>query len=445
MSTLLIAIPIAVFAVILIYFVRRRYTRHKMPRSLQRKLFEHTPRGAKLQKPIVEKFFLATGISTGEEKHLTRARMFYTSNVDKMDLFASFVWEGLFGGERVVYIYPDDEDYVVREKLMQYGIDVGKHLEEGSLLLIPLSKAYLTNGIFNVDRALRFWKELKADTMKKGYKYERHLIDLGDLSFITGQEEKYFKFLREEARMQLLDPYIIELRAVNRENLSQRLINEFKMYTARFVDLFKLANVFSQALGISHSDLIGRKILFEFDPASRYEKAIQNFVTEALTNVEQVTVFTRRGGALHTSLTQQKTIKFFCLTQQVSVPRELSENEILLPSNDISLMLDVIDKTLKACPHDVVNVIFDNLSDLVLSIGFEKTYHFTKYATEILASSRITALFLLNTSAHDPEVVHSLRSLFNNQISFGKRGIQTVKLSKAEAEIGKVEKMAVEG
>jgi hypothetical protein len=217
------------------------------------------------------------------------------------------------------------------------------------------------------------------------------------------------------------------------------------MYTARFVDLFKLANVFSQALGISHSDLIGRKILFEFDPASRYEKAIQNFVTEALTNVEQVTVFTRRGGALHTSLTQQKTIKFFCLTQQVSVPRELSENEILLPSNDISLMLDVIDKTLKACPHDVVNVIFDNLSDLVLSIGFEKTYHFTKYATEILASSRITALFLLNTSAHDPEVVHSLRSLFDNQISFGKRGIQTVKLSKAEAEIGKVEKMAVEG
>jgi hypothetical protein len=403
-----------------------------MPRRLQRKLFKRAPIGAKLQKPIVEKFFLATGVSRGEKKHLTRARMFYTSNIDKMDLFASFVWEGLFGGERVIYIYPDDEDYIVREKLMQYGIDVGKHQEEGSLLLIPVSKAYLTNGIFNIDKALRFWTKLKEDTMKKGYKYERHLLDLGDLSFITGQEEKYFQFLREEAHMQLLDPYIIELRAVNRENLSQRHINEFKMYTARFVDLFKLANVFSKALGLNHNDLIGRKVLFEFDPTSRYEKPVEDFVTEAVTNVEQVVVFTRRGSALHSSLSDQKSVKFFCLTQQVSVPKELSENEVLFPSNDISLMLDVIDKTLKAYPHDVVNVIFDNLSDLVLSIGFEKTYHFTKYATEILASSRITALFLLNASAHDPEVVHSLRSLFDNQISFGKGGIHAVKLPRAD-------------
>jgi hypothetical protein len=351
----------------------------------------------------------------------------------------------LFGGERVIYIYPDEEDRFVREKLMQYGIDVGKHLENGSLLLIPVSKAYLTNGVLNIDKALRFWAELKADSMKNGYKYERHLIDLGDLSFIAGQEEKYFRFLREEAQRQLLDPYIIELRAVNRENLSQRLINEFKMYTARFVDLFKLANVFSKTLGLSHSDMIGRKILFEFDPASRYEKVIQNFVTEALTNVEQVTVFTRRGSAFHTSLSQQKTIRFFCLTQQVSAPRELSENEILLPSNDITLILDVMDKTLKAHPHDIINIIFDNLSDLVLSIGFEKTYHFTKYATEILASSRATAIFLLNASAHDPEVAQSLRSLFDNQICFGKEGIQTVKLPKTGAEIEKAEKLAIRG
>lgn len=443
MSTLLPAIPIAIFAVVLIYLVRRWRLRHKMPRSLQRKLFKHAVSRGKLPKPIVEKFFLSTGIAPSEGKHLTRARMFYTSHIDKMDLFASFVWEGLFGGEKVIYIYPDEEDYIVREKLMQYGIDVGKHLEEGSLLLIPVSKAYLTNDIFNVDKALRFWTELKADTQKNGYKHERHLIDLGDLSFIKGQEEKYFQFLREEARMQLLDPFIVELRAINRENLSQHLINEFKMYTARFVDLFKLANVFSKALGLSHGELVGRKILFEFDPASRYEKTVQDFVTEALTNVEQVTVFTRRGSALHQSMSQQKTIKFFCLTQQVSVPRELSENEILLPSNDISLMLDVIDKALKANPHDMINVIFDSLSDLVLSIGFEKTYHFTKYATEMLALSRVTGLFLLNASAHDSEVVHSLRSLFDNQILFGKKGIQTVKLPKTRAEMEKEEKLAV--
>jgi hypothetical protein len=107
-------------------------------------------------------------------------------------------------------------------------------------------------------------------------------------------------------------------------------------------------------------------------------------------------------------------------------------------------MLDVMDKALKANPHDVINVIFDNLSDLVLSLGFEKTYHFTKYATEILASPRVTALFLLNASAHDPEVVQSLRSLFEDQICFGKEGIHTVKLSKAEEKGQKTEKLAVD-
>jgi hypothetical protein len=442
MPTWLLAVILALIAVALLYFVRRRITRYRMPKHLERKLFEHK-KGAKLPKPIVEKFFLSTGTNGSEGKHLTRARMFYTSNVDKMNLFASFVWEGLFGGERVIYVYPDEEDHIVKEKLMQYGIDVGKHLEEGSLLLIPISKVYLTHGVFNKDKALRFWAEIKGDTKRSGYKYERHLLDLGDLGFIKGQEEKYFQFLREEARTQLLDPFIIELRGINRENLSQRLINEFKIYTARFVALFKLANVFSKTLGLSHSELVGRKILFEFDPASKYEKILQNFVTEALTNVEKATVFTRKGSALHGLLGQQKTIKFFCLTQQVSVPREISENEILLPSNNISLMLDVLDKTLKTNPHDIINVIFDSLSDLVLSLGFEKTYHFTKYATEILASPRATALFLLNASAHDPEVVHSLRSLFDNQIYFGKEGIQTVKLSRPEAEIEKAEKLAV--
>lgn len=443
MTTLLLAILLIIIAVVLVYFLKRRFMGRKLPESLGRKLFERKGLG-RLPKPIVEKFFLSTGTAPGEGKHLTRARMFYTSNMDKMDLFASFVWEGLFGGERVIYVYPDDEDQMVRKKLREYGIDVGKHLEEGSLLLVPVSKVYLTHGVFNKDKALRFWIEIKRDTMKNGYKYERRLLDLGDLNFIKGQEEKYFQFLREEARSQLLDPYIIELRAVNRENLSQRLINEFKMYTARFVDLFKLANVFSKTLGLSHSDLVGRKILFEFDPASKYEKIIQNFITEALTNIEQATVFTRRGSTLHTSLAQQKTVQIFCLTQQVTAPKEVSENEVLLPSNNISLMLDVMDKALKANPHDVINVIFDNLSDLVLSLGFEKTYHFTKYAAEILASSRVTALFLLNASAHDPEVVQSLRNLFENQICFGKEGIHTVKLSKEEEKAEKTEKLAVD-
>jgi purine-nucleoside phosphorylase len=108
-------------------------------------------------------------------------------------------------------------------------------------------------------------------------------------------------------------------------------------------------------------------------------------------------------------------------------------------------MLGILDKTLKAYPHSIVNVVFDNLSDLVLSIGFDKTYRFVKYALEILTSPKTTVLFLLNQSAHDPQITSNLRGLFSNQIFFGKEGMQTVKLSKTEMAMIEMETIPVKG
>jgi hypothetical protein len=191
-------------------------------------------------------------------------------------------------------------------------------------------------------------------------------------------------------------------------------------------------HAFSKSLGLNHKQIAGRKILLEFDPASNYEQSIRDFVAEALAGSEEIVIFTRKSSTLHSSLQACRSVKFFSLTQQSSVPKELSENEVLLPSGDTSLMVGVMDKTLKAYPNAAINVVFDNLSDLVLSIGFEKTYKFIAYALEILASPRSTVIFLLNRTAHDAKVTSSLRSLFNNQMFFGEDGMQAVKLSEVE-------------
>jgi hypothetical protein len=242
----------------------------------------------------------------------------------------------------------------------------------------------------------------------------------------------YFSFVTPK----LLEKKIIGLTPVS-EKLVKSFVEEFFVPetapTTRGQE-----HTFSKTFRLTHQQMVGRRILLEFDPASNYEKAIRDFATEALAHLEPTVIFTRRGSAIHSSLREQKAVKFFCLTQQVSAPKEFSENEMLLPSNDTSLMLDVFDKTLKAHPQGVVNVVFDSLSDLVLSVGFEKTYRFMRYAVELLASPRNTVLFLLNQNAHDPKVASGLRGLFSDQISFGKEGIQTIKLSKA-AEVGKVE------
>jgi hypothetical protein len=86
-------------------------------------------------------------------------------------------------------------------------------------------------------------------------------------------------------------------------------------------------------------------------------------------------------------------------------------------------------------------MVFDSLSDLIMSIGFEKTYRFMKYAIEMLTSPRTTVMFLLNQTAHDPQIVHGFRNLFSNHISYGKEGIHIIKLLKAEkAQVEMTEK-----
>jgi hypothetical protein len=242
----------------------------------------------------------------------------------------------------------------------------------------------------------------------------------------------YFSFMTPKQ----LEKKIIEFTPVS-EKLVKSFVEEFFIPEITPI-IGGQQHAFSKTFGLKHQQMVGRRILLEFDPASHYEKVIRDFATEALANLEPIVVFTRRGSAVHSSLRERKTVKFFCLTQQVSGPKEFSENEMLLPSNDTSLMLDVFDKTLKAHPEGVVNMVFDSLSDLILSVGFEKTYRFMRYAVEMLASPRNTVLFLLNQNAHDPKVASSLRGLFSDQVFFGKEGIQTVKLSKA-AEVGKVE------
>jgi len=204
------------------------------------------------------------------------------------------------------------------------------------------------------------------------------------------------------------------------------------------------SHVFSKSLGLKHQQVVGKKILLEFDPSSTYEKLVQDFVNEAIANEEPMFVFTRIGSTIHSSLSENSAVRFFCLTQQTSVPKEVSESEILLPTSDTSLMLNVFDKMLKTQSAGVINIVFDNLSDLVLSIGFEKTYSFMRYVAEMLAPSRITALFLVNEIAHEAKVVSSLRSLFSNQISFGKEGMQTTKLLEIQADTTEMEKISAE-
>jgi len=198
----------------------------------------------------------------------------------------------------------------------------------------------------------------------------------------------------------------------------------------KLIDYIKYTDTFSKSTGLTHEQLRGHVFLLEFDPTFPYEKTIENFVKEAFAHFESVSVFTRKGSAIYTSLANYP-VKLFLLSKSPN-PQASHGNETYLPANNADLILDSINTLLETCTYANLCLIFDNLSELFLSIGVEKSFNFAKYTIEMLYSKRITALFLLNPGAHDPMVVSLFRGLFSNQARCIKEGVELVKLEKGE-------------
>jgi len=384
------------------------------------------------QPTIFSKFFETPHYSmlpVGAGDHIVA---FYTSKSDKMKVFSAYIHEGLVNGDKVVYVFPDSETELVERALREYGVDVKRHVKDGSLTLLSTSEWYL-GGIYNSETVSQNMVKEIENAKENGYKHLRTIVDYGDVYQVFKDTEPFFDELRK-AVGRIAQPYLITLRTFNLEALSEEEIQWLKEYNVRNLFICESFSVemldkFSRRLGLRHEELAGKKILFEFDATSNYEAAVEDFVFEGRANGELIVVFTHRGSGIHPDLAKQRGLKFFYLTSQVSVPRVgASENEILLPVNDVSLLLDAFNNTVKTNPRGNISIVFDSLSDLMLSVGFEKVYSFVRYALEMLTLGRVTALFLLSPDAHDLEVVSSLRGLFNNQVAYGNKELQPILL-----------------
>ena len=76
-----------------------------------------------------------------------------------------------------------------------------------------------------------------------------------------------------------------------------------------------------------------------------------------------------------------------------------------MPSDDQAVILDLIDKTIAAATAPAqVAIVFDSISDMILSAGFEATYKFVKQVNEATGNGRTAALFLMTLGAHDEKV-----------------------------------------
>lgn len=174
---------------------------------------------------------------------------------------------------------------------------------------------------------------------------------------------------------------------------------------------------------------LGNSILFEVDPAIKYEDAVRDFAAELIANDYVVFVFTSKGSPVFSALSKSlKEVRFYLLTASVSYVKPTAEPyHMLIPQSDFAVMLDAVTKTSELASSAKIGLIFDNLSDMITNSDFDSSYKFLKRQNEVVSEPSVTKLFLLIKGAQDSKQVNLIRSVFPAQVSSYPTGIKREK------------------
>jgi hypothetical protein len=117
------------------------------------------------------------------------------------------------------------------------------------------------------------------------------------------------------------------------------------------------------------------------------------------------------------------------MTSSATYPRPTGRgDEVSVPQADAAVPLDLTVKTLKTHVDGKALMKFDSISDLVVSLGFEKSYGFLKSQKEKFASEpTATALFVVERNAQDEGLVNLIKRLFSHHLSYDASGLEVTR------------------
>jgi len=162
---------------------------------------------------------------------------------------------------------------------------------------------------------------------------------------------------------------------------------------------------FSRLLELNHKSIENHNFLLEFNPDTQYERSIRDFSVEARSNSKAIITMAPKSGVIHKLLKDEEGIEFYQTTEMIISPILESQN------------------------RKKIALIYDNISELIVSIGFNQAHSFIRKTLELLAEYNSTSLFLFNPEAHSTNESNSIRNLFSNRLVFDKDGLRVIKLT----------------
>lgn len=350
--------------------------------------------------------------SSPNASHYDQMILIHGHGNEKFGPISKYITDGVNRRNRVIYFHHDDEADI-REGLSRQGIDVTRYALKGSLRLQSLGSIYPNKGILD-DTPLELIRELLLEARTLGKEGLSVILDYDD--FVFRPFKKFVQHLTEprwmtpDHSLHILMAFSSTVFRGEEASLAE-LENKI-----RTLDMSESTDVFSQTVGLTHEEIVGKKLLLQFDPQSDYEGVFRSLLAESSSNFERTVAFTRKDSPIDTLVQRQPGAKIFVLTSRVSYPKMESENLVLLPSYDTSLLLDALNKTIEAYAGSSFTIIFDNISHFVFTLGPERTYSLVRQALELMISNKITAIFSMNSKAHDPKIVSTFENMFDLEI-----------------------------
>ena len=344
------------------------------------------------------------------------AIVLYNTESDRRKLVETFVMDGLSTGQDVVCRVTKSEVPFYRAVLKSSDLpDASASRRRVTILPIEFAPA-LSSNVYD-----------QSDLSRN----RRELVDLDDLSLERTQEIIGSVTASDDAFGR---ERIGRIWAMNVEGAQAGILDLLTARNprSRVIDLARQQDTFSNLLGLKHHGILGTRLLLEYEPTSNYEEVVQKFVKEFQANVESVAIFTNAGSPVYREFSEQRNIRLFSFSTKTSTPSRISNEQVLLPERDTSLLLDAVDKLLQAHTGRRIGIIFEVFTSLIISLGFEKAYGVISSVVEMAESELATILVLVNSEALETRTLSGIRGLFQSQLFFNSSGLKAVRLAGEE-------------
>lgn len=202
--------------------------------------------------------------------------------------------------------------------------------------------------------------------------------------------------------------------------LAERLAGSYSLGLVNARDFKRFADLiaFHDAL------LPNRRVLLEVDPSQDYESVLRELVQDEARR-GRVSAFTWKGGPFYPVLPRGENVYVYVMAARESRPISSGPREFVVASHDEASLLELLEGLAPKGSADRGDlVIFDSVSELLVSMGNDRCQRFLKRAARSLDASGRRSLFIMRRGYHDERSARMVEGLFSERLVYDSSGLR---------------------